>query len=117
MADNELFPVPDSVAERAYVDEAGYREMYRRSIEDPEGFWGEHGKRIHWIKPYKAVRDVSYAPDDVHIRARRRPYPLVLRRHAERLGQLPGPASVVARRAGGDRLGRRRSRPVQAHHL
>ena len=68
MADNELFPVPDSVAERAYVDEAGYREMYRRSIEDPEGFWGEHGKRIHWIKPYKEVRDVSYAPDDVHIR-------------------------------------------------
>ncbi len=68
MADNELFPVPDSVAEGAHVDAAGYEEMYRRSIEDPEAFWGEHGKRIHWIKPYTKVRDVSYAPDDVHIR-------------------------------------------------
>ena len=68
MADNELFPVPDSVAEGAHVDAAGYEEMYRRSIEDPEAFWGEHGKRIHWIEPYTKVKDVSYAPDDVHIR-------------------------------------------------
>ena len=68
MADNELFPVPDSVAEGAHVDAAGYEEMYRRSIEDPEGFWGEQGKRIHWIEPYTKVKDVSYGPDDVHIR-------------------------------------------------
>ena len=68
MADNELFPVPDSVAEGAHVDAAGYEEMYRRSIEDPEGFWGEQGKRIHWIEPYTRVKDVSYGPGDVHIR-------------------------------------------------
>ena len=68
MADNELFPVPDSVAEGAHVDAAGYEEMYRRSVEDPEGFWGEQGKRIHWIEPYTKVKDVSYGPDDVHIR-------------------------------------------------
>ena len=68
MADNELFPVPDSVAEGAHVDAAGYEEMYRRSIADPEGFWGEHGKRIHWIEPYTKVKDVSYGPGDVHIR-------------------------------------------------
>ena len=68
MADNELFPVPDSVAEDAHVDAAGYEEMYRRSIEDPEGFWGEQGKRIHWIEPYTRVKDISYGPGDVHIR-------------------------------------------------
>ena len=68
MADNELFPVPDSVAKGAHVDAAGYEEMYRRSIEDPEGFWGEQGKRIHWIEPYTKVKDVSYGPGDVHIR-------------------------------------------------
>ena len=68
MADNELFPVPDSVAEDAHVDAAGYEEMYRRSIEDPEGFWGEQGKRIHWIEPYTKVKDVSYGPGDVNIR-------------------------------------------------
>ncbi|MCZ6814100.1 MAG: hypothetical protein O7F14_08595, partial [Alphaproteobacteria bacterium] len=25
--------------------------MYRRSVDDPEGFWGEHGKCISWISP------------------------------------------------------------------
>ncbi len=68
MTDNVLFPVAESIAREAHVDEAGYREMYRRSVEDPEGFWGEQGKRIHWIKPYTEIRDVSYGPDDVHIR-------------------------------------------------
>jgi acetyl-CoA synthetase len=42
--------------------------MYKRSVEDPEGFWGEHGKRIDWFKPYTKVKDTSYAHDDVHIR-------------------------------------------------
>jgi acetyl-CoA synthetase len=68
MADNELFPVPKAVAKAAHVDAAGYRAMYQRSIDDPEAFWAEHGKRIHWIKPYTQIRDVSYDPHDVHIR-------------------------------------------------
>jgi len=36
--------------------------MYEASIQDPARFWGEHGKRIDWIKPYSpgAVRDVDY---------------------------------------------------------
>ena len=65
---DDLFPVPAAVAASAHVDRATYDEMYRRSIEDPEGFWGEHGKRIDWFKPYTQVKDVSYAKDDLHIR-------------------------------------------------
>ena len=42
--------------------------MYTRSVEDPEGFWGEQGKRIDWIKPYNKVKDVSFKRPDVHIR-------------------------------------------------
>ena len=68
MSDNELFPVPKIVAESAHVDKAGYDEMYARSIADPEGFWGEHGKRIHWIKPYTKIKDTSFGPDDVHVK-------------------------------------------------
>ncbi len=65
---DDLFPVPADVAASAHVDRATYDEMYRRSVEDPEGFWGEHGKRIDWFKPYSKVKDVSYAKDDLHIR-------------------------------------------------
>jgi acetyl-CoA synthetase len=68
MSDNELFPVPKIVAESAHVDKAGYDEMYARSIANPEGFWGEHGKRIHWIKPYTKIKDTSFGPDDVHVK-------------------------------------------------
>jgi acetyl-CoA synthetase len=68
MSDNEIFPVPAEWAERALADEAKYNEMYEKSVADPETFWGEHGKRIDWIKPYTQVKDVSYAPEDLHIR-------------------------------------------------
>jgi len=68
MADNEIFPVPDAVAKEAWADNAKYLEMYQRSVDDPEGFWGEHGKRIDWFKPYTKVKDTSYDPHDVHIR-------------------------------------------------
>ncbi|MCR6629319.1 MAG: acetate--CoA ligase [Magnetospirillum sp.] len=63
----ELFPVPADFAKSALIDEKTYKEWYERSVNDPEGFWGEHGKRIDWIKPFTQVKDVSYS-GDVHIK-------------------------------------------------
>ena len=68
MSEATVFPVPEAVAARAWCDEATYFKMYERSINDPEGFWGEHAKRIHWFKPFTTVKDTSYGPGDVHIR-------------------------------------------------
>ena len=62
-----LYKVPENWLARAYVDDAGYRDMYARSVRDPEGFWGEHGKRIDWIKPYTRVKRTSFAPGNVSI--------------------------------------------------
>src|SRR5882757_2758964 len=66
---DELIDVSPDWARRAWVDDAKYKAMYEISIRDPAGFWGEHGKRIDWIKPYTpgAVRDVDYT-GDVRIR-------------------------------------------------
>jgi acetyl-CoA synthetase len=58
-----IFPVPASAAEAALCDNARYLEMYQRSVTDPEGFWGEHGKRLTWFKPYTKVKNTSYAPE------------------------------------------------------
>jgi len=66
-ADTSHIPVPAEWAENAWIDAAGYQEMYDRSIADPEGFWGEQGRRIHWMKPYTQVKDVDYT-GDVRIR-------------------------------------------------
>jgi acetyl-CoA synthetase len=60
MSEDHIFPVPADVAKSALVNSEQYNEMYQRSIEDPEGFWAEHGKRIDWIKPYTKVKDVDF---------------------------------------------------------
>ena len=64
---DKLYPVSGDWAKRAYVDDAKYKAMYDASIKDPEAFWGEHGKRIDWIKPFTKVKNTSYAPGAVSI--------------------------------------------------
>ena len=64
----ETYQVPKDVAAHALIDKGRYDEMYKRSIDDPDGFWGEHGKRIDWIKPYTKVMDCSYDPQNVSIK-------------------------------------------------
>ena len=39
-----------------------YREIHRRSLEDPEGFWAEAAAEIDWIKPWDEVLDKSNPP-------------------------------------------------------
>ncbi len=68
MTETSIFPVRDDLADRAWATEADYFRMYEQSVKDPDAFWSEHGKRIHWFKPFTQVKDVSYAPEDVHIR-------------------------------------------------
>src|SRR5690606_29949867 len=36
---------------------------YERSVADPDGFWGEHGQRIDWFKPYTKVKNASFDGD------------------------------------------------------
>jgi acetyl-CoA synthetase len=60
--------VKDEWKARAKLTEDTYRDWYRRSVEDAEGFWGEHGRRVDWIKPYTKVKNTSFAPGNVDIR-------------------------------------------------
>ena len=59
--------VPESFRKRALIGAHRYDEMYARSMRDPEGFWGEHGMRIDWIKPFSRVKNTSFAPGAVSI--------------------------------------------------
>jgi acetyl-CoA synthetase len=65
---DKIYDVPSEWARRAYVNEARYNEMYEASIRDPEAFWREQGKRIHWFKPYTKVKNTSFGPGAVSIR-------------------------------------------------
>ena len=59
-SESTVFPVPAGWSDKAWIDQAKYQQMYERSVGDPDGFWGEHGKRIDWIKPFTQVKDTSY---------------------------------------------------------
>ncbi|MGF1624910.1 MAG: acetate--CoA ligase [Alphaproteobacteria bacterium] len=65
---DQIFQVPDAWARRAFADEAAYKRMYRESIDDPEGFWGEQGKRLDWMQPYSKVKATSFDTDFVSIK-------------------------------------------------
>jgi len=64
----KVYNVPAEWASRAYINNEKYLGMYKRSVEDPNGFWGEVGKRIDWIKPYTKVKNSSYAPANLFIK-------------------------------------------------
>jgi acetyl-CoA synthetase len=59
----KTYPVSEEAAARALIDKATYDTWYRESIEDPDRFWGEHGRRIEWSKPYTTVKNTSFTGD------------------------------------------------------
>jgi len=63
MSEHLTFPVPEDWANSSWCDNDRYLELYQKSIDDPDAFWGEHGKRIDWIKPYTKVKNVDYNGD------------------------------------------------------
>ena len=68
MSEEHVFPVPEATAKASWCDNDKYLAMYKQSVEDSEGFWGEQAKRIDWIKPFTKVKDVNLHAPDVHIR-------------------------------------------------
>jgi acetyl-CoA synthetase len=68
MSEAQIIPVPPAWAKRAHVDEVGYRAMYAAAAADPEAFWGKHGQRLDWLKPYTKVKNTSFNEADFGIR-------------------------------------------------
>jgi acetyl-CoA synthetase len=68
MSDEQVFPVSEAIAKTAWIDNTKYLAWYKQSIENPEAFWAEQGKRIDWIKPFTKVKDVSFQAPNVHIK-------------------------------------------------
>ena len=65
---SKKYPVAAHMHNTTHLDATSYAAMYQESIEDNEGFWARQAERIHWVKPFSEIKDVSFASDDVHIR-------------------------------------------------
>lgn len=61
-------PIPTAIAEHALINPEQYHQYYQQSVQNPDEFWGEHGKIIDWIKPYNTVKNTSFDPGHVSIR-------------------------------------------------
>lgn len=55
-------PIPAAIAEHALITPEKYQHYYQQSVQNPDEFWGEQGKIIDWIKPYKTVKNTSFDP-------------------------------------------------------
>jgi propionyl-CoA synthetase len=44
------------------MSDARYQELYRRSMDEPEVFWGELAQSIHWHRPYDRVLNYDRPP-------------------------------------------------------
>ena len=68
MSEVHIHKVKDEWKKDALIDNETYLAWYKRSVDDPEGFWGEHGKRLDWIKPYSTVKNTTFGYPDVSIK-------------------------------------------------
>lgn len=56
-----IYDILPEAAARAHINNDQYLEMYKRSIEDPEGFWAEQATEfLDWTKPWDTVRDFDF---------------------------------------------------------
>jgi len=69
MSEEKIYPVPAEVAANAHIDAAAYEAMYKRSIDDPDGFWAEQAdKFVTWFKRWDKVSDWSFDADNLYIK-------------------------------------------------
>ena len=58
LGENRLFDPPTGISRDAYIKSKDeYEAIYRRSIDEPEAFWGEVAEDLHWFKKWDKVLD------------------------------------------------------------
>ncbi|MBD1581702.1 acetate--CoA ligase [Pseudoalteromonas sp. S16_S37] len=63
-----IYPVPEAIKKHALIDNDKYNTLYKQSIEDPQGFWAEHGQRLEWSKPFSKVKNTSFDKGHISIK-------------------------------------------------
>ena len=60
LTENRTFPPSATVVDRAHLTSESYDDMYRRSIEDSDGFWMEQAKTLDWFRPPTVARQHTW---------------------------------------------------------
>ncbi len=67
MAENRTFPPAKEFSEKAHIKSfADYEKMYKRSVEDPDGFWAEMAeKQLTWYKKWDKVLEYDFSKPEI----------------------------------------------------
>lgn len=60
MSEVHVHRVQAAWKKNALIDSETYQKWYADSVKNPDKFWGKHGKRLDWFKPYTKVRNASF---------------------------------------------------------
>lgn len=60
-AKEERYPPPRDFQKKAHVKSfAEYSRLYKKSVEDPEGFWAKRAEELSWFKKWERVLDYDF---------------------------------------------------------
>jgi len=67
LEEKRVFSPSKEIVKRAYIKSMDeYKKMYKRSLDDPEGFWGEQAQEfIEWYKKWDKVWEWSFTKLDI----------------------------------------------------
>ena len=58
LKEERVFPPPAAFSAQAHIKSMpDYEKLYARSLQDPEAFWAEVARELHWFKPFTKVLD------------------------------------------------------------
>ncbi len=61
MSEQKKYSVSSAIKEKAWIDNDRYKEMYDRSIQEPDNFWAEQADNfISWNQKWDKVQDWDY---------------------------------------------------------
>jgi acetyl-CoA synthetase len=62
MDEKRIFPSPKDFSKKAYIKSMDeYKKIYKRSVDDPEGFWAEMAQDLDWYKKWNKVLVEDFA--------------------------------------------------------
>jgi acetyl-CoA synthetase len=67
MSESKVYDIKPEFAKGAHIDEKAYKETYKRSVDDPDGFWSEKAEEfVSWSKKWDKVCQFDF--DDAEIK-------------------------------------------------
>jgi acetyl-CoA synthetase len=68
MEEKRSFPPSKEFSSKAHIKSLEeYKKMYAKSVQDPDGFWGEQAQNLEWFKKWDKVLDYSFG-DNLYIK-------------------------------------------------